>query len=267
MVCLGLRFPAWRSAHGPVDLRFLEALNRSPAGVVGGEWLAWMGVDRDRTTEPDRIFGVRRADDRHDELRHAGPDGQRRPPHRAVRRHGGDAGGDERRDRLGRRARRAVRPGVAGGDDHRPDRRPRRRGGILFRCPPGTPPGSPGRPAWRTSPPGAVHRADGDGGRPDRGVLPARRRGPVLGLPEVPGRHGRGQRRRPRRHPRSTGRCRSCRGCRPARRRHRRRGRRLRVRPRRQPDGRGVPRSPVHRLRLLRSRDRRGPRRGRTARA
>jgi hypothetical protein len=36
--------------------------------------------------------------------------------------------------------------------------------------------------------------------RPDRGLFPARRRGPVLGLPAVYGHHGRGQRRRSRRH-------------------------------------------------------------------
>jgi len=65
---------------GRSTLRFLEALSRSPAGVAGGEWLAWMGGDRDRATEPDRIFGVRRAGAGRAELGHAGADDQHRSP-------------------------------------------------------------------------------------------------------------------------------------------------------------------------------------------
>ena len=49
-------------------------------------------------------------------------------------------------------------------------------------------------------------------------------------------------------------------------RRYRRRGRRMRIRPRHQPDGRGVSPVTVHWLRLLRGRDRRRARRGRTPR-
>ena len=45
---------------------------------------------------------------------------------------------------------------------------------------------------------------------------------------------------------------------------HRRGGRRLRLRSRRQPDGRGVPPLTIRRLRLLRRRDRRGARRSRS---
>ena len=122
----------WHAARlPPVDLRFLEALNRSPVGVAGGEWLAWMGVDRDRATEPDRIFGVRRAPARRAERRHAGVDDEHRSPQRAVRRDGRTAAGHQRTDRPGRRAGRTLRAGMVGGDDHRTHRRPRPGGDDL----------------------------------------------------------------------------------------------------------------------------------------
>jgi len=76
--------------------------------------------------------GIRRPDAPHHERGRAGLDGERWPSHRTVRRHGGDASGDQHRDRVARLARRAVRTGMAGGDDHRPDRRARWRDGILF---------------------------------------------------------------------------------------------------------------------------------------
>ena len=98
-------------------------------------------------------------------------------------------------------------------------------------------------------------------------LLPPRRWCSVQRVRALPRPDGRGQRDRPRRgatrrHPPA------CSWCdRTARRRYRRRRHRLWPRARRQSHGRGVPRQPVHRFRLLRSRDRCCTTRGRIPRA
>ena len=70
-------------------------------------------TDDNRDTGHGQDRGVRRTDGRHAHGRADGADGERRPPHRAVRQDGDDAAVDERGDRAGDRHERALRARVA----------------------------------------------------------------------------------------------------------------------------------------------------------